>query len=84
MAQRECTRCRGTGWANAARDSGMEDAPRMFRPFGVYQCTTCGGSGKLGLSDEALKAFAKALRDELDTKSSNAGIHRAAEGRPVE
>lgn len=41
----ECARCRGTGWANAARDSGMEDMPMMLRPLGIYRCSTCGGTG---------------------------------------
>lgn len=39
-----CTRCQGTGWASAARDAGMEDAPFLVRPIGVFQCPSCGGS----------------------------------------
>ena len=66
MAQTECRRCNGTGWANAARDSGMEDAPIMQRPLGVYRCDTCGGTGKIGMTeeDEALLVAAaeKALK----------------------
>lgn len=41
----KCDRCDGTGWANAARDSGMEDMPMMLRPLGVYYCDNCGGRG---------------------------------------
>ena len=53
MAETRCERCKGTGWANAARDSGAEDLPMLLRPIGVYQCPTCGGSGIVGFSDEA-------------------------------
>lgn len=41
----KCDRCNGTGWANAARDSGMGDMPAMMRPLGVYRCDNCGGTG---------------------------------------
>ena len=41
-----CQRCKGSGWANAARDAGMEDMPAMLKPIGVYQCPDCGGNGK--------------------------------------
>lgn len=69
MAQRACHRCRGTGWANAARDSGMEDAPLLHRPLGVYQCGTCGGTGKLGVPDftpEELERFRLNLIKVMD------------------
>ena len=68
MAQTECKRCNGSGYANAARDSGMEDAPTRLQPLGVYRCDTCGGAGKLGMTeeDEALLVAAaeKALKKQ--------------------
>ena len=49
----KCDRCNGTGWASAARDSGMEDMPVMLRPLGVYRCHNCNGGGDL---DKAIKS----------------------------
>lgn len=56
----ECSRCNGTGYANAARDSGMEDAPVMDRPIGVYRCPSCGGTGKFGFSTIEAEVTAEA------------------------
>ncbi len=53
MDETRCERCKGTGWANAARDGGTEDLPMLMQPVGVYQCPACVGRGKVGLSDEA-------------------------------
>jgi hypothetical protein len=69
--QTECTRCRGTGYANAARDSGMEDAPRMMRPFGVYPCSTCDGTGKVGMSEEAESKLREIVEDALKRTAHN-------------
>jgi DnaJ-class molecular chaperone len=63
--QYECVRCRGSGYANAARDSGMEDAPRMMKPFGVYPCSTCNGTGKVGMSEEAEALLRKIVEEAL-------------------
>jgi len=62
----DCWTCKGTGWDSAARRAGMEDAPVYFRPIGVWQCTTCGGSGKIGLTEEAARIISEALRDAID------------------
>lgn len=62
MAETRCERCKGTGYANAARDSGMEDMPMLLQPMGVFQCPNCGGSGKVGISDEAMKLLRTAIR----------------------
>lgn len=70
MAETRCERCNGTGYANAARDSGMEDLPMMLQPIGAYQCTTCDGSGKVGLSDEAAELLRKAI-ERMHNKPSN-------------
>lgn len=61
VSQWACTRCNGTGYANAARDMDMEDTPLMHRPLGVYRCDTCNGTGLLGISDELAKDIAAAL-----------------------
>lgn len=66
MAQIECTRCNGTGYASAARDSGMEDMPMMFRPIGVYPCSNCGGTGKLGLTEEDEEVLLRAVDEALN------------------
>lgn len=70
MAETRCERCKGTGYANAARDSGTEDLPMLLQPIGVYQCPTCGGSGRVGLSDEAAELLRKAI-DRMHNKPSN-------------
>lgn len=57
MTVQTCTRCNGSGYANAARDSGRENAPLLIRPIGVYHCTTCGGSGKIGFDEKEFKAM---------------------------
>lgn len=62
MAETKCTRCMGTGYANAARDSGREDAPTMWRPLGVYRCPSCGGSGKVGFPDDITEALRDAIK----------------------
>ena len=62
MAETRCERCKGTGYANAARDSGMGDLPMLLQPIGVFQCLTCNGSGKVGISDEAMELLRAAIR----------------------
>ncbi len=59
-----CPRCNGTGYANAARDSGMEDVPMMLRPIGVYQCPSCNGSGKVGIPLEVIERIIKKLEQK--------------------
>jgi hypothetical protein len=61
----KCARCNGTGYASAFRDSGLpDDTPMMHRPIGVYQCPSCGGSGKRGgeLSEEFKKVISDAVK----------------------
>lgn len=50
-----CDRCRGTGWASVARDSGMENIPFTTQPIGVYRCPSCNGTGKIGFSDNIIE-----------------------------
>lgn len=83
MAQAECKRCRGTGWANAARDSGTENLPAMLRPIGVYRCETCNGTGKLGISDDHLAEIENAVKrqkatvpENLDTSVESASVEQ--------
>lgn len=76
MAQWTCDRCCGTGYASAARDSGMEDAPRMLRPIGIYSCPTCGGTGKRGFTDEQMAALLSTAerQQQLATDGHNAEV----------
>ena len=66
----KCDRCNGTGWANAARDSGMEDMPMMLRPFGVYRCANCGGAGDTDpfahLTEEQRAELEAAIKQALE------------------
>lgn len=66
----KCDRCDGTGWANAARDSGMEDMPMMLRPLGVYRCANCGGTGDTDpfahLTDEQRAELEEAIKGVLE------------------
>ena len=71
MAQQQCERCRGTGLASAARDSGTEGAQWMHVQCGVYRCSTCNGTGKIGFTDEEEEAIAEAARKALERMSSN-------------
>lgn len=66
-----CERCRGTGYASAAHDSGKEHLPPLLQPLGVYKCTTCDGTGQL-LDIEELLAQASlfAKRRERICKQS--------------
>jgi len=61
MAEIRCDRCRGTGYASAARDSGTEDAPMMHVQYGIYRCPSCNGTGRVGFSDEADSLLKKAI-----------------------
>jgi hypothetical protein len=47
----KCERCNGTGWASAAKDAGMSNAPDYLKPIGVYRCYGCDGTGNLGFED---------------------------------
>lgn len=73
MAQWECDRCRGSGWASAARDSGTENMPPMLQQIGVYPCSTCNGTGKLGFTDEQEEE----IRNVVERMSSNVELTRA-------
>ena len=70
MAETRCERYKGTGYANAARDSGMEDLPMLLQPIGVYRCSSCNGSGRVGISDEAAELLRKAV-ERMHAKPSN-------------
>lgn len=65
----KCDRCDGTGWANAARDSGMEDMPLMLRPLGVYRCDNCNGRG----DPDPFSHLTADQRAELDKAIDSAG-----------
>ena len=71
MAETRCERCKGTGYANVARDSGMEDLPMLLQPIGVFRCTNCCGSGRVGISDEAMELLRNAIK-QWRAKPSNA------------
>lgn len=75
MSQEDCVKCKGTGYASAARDAGLEDAPLMLRPIGVYQCPLCRGTGKTGMSDEQSKKIRELVQQCLSNKTaeSNGG-----------
>lgn len=79
MAETRCERCKGTGYANAARDSGMEDLPMLLQPIGVFQCPNCCGSGRVGISDEAAELMRKAV-EHWHAKPSNASFSRGPLG----
>lgn len=66
MENNTCYTCKGSGWDSAARRAGMEDAPVYFRPLGVWQCTTCGGTGKIGLTEQMAHALSEAIRESID------------------
>lgn len=81
----ECTRCRGTGWANAARDSGMEDVPLMLRPLGVYRCTNCGGTGDTDLFARLTSAQREELEEAIRRAWEKVGARKTAtEGHNAE
>lgn len=67
IMQTTCTRCNGTGYASAAKDSGTENMHLLHQQIGVYKCTTCSGSGKLGFSEEDIEALNK-IASNLLTK----------------
>lgn len=79
-----CDRCNGTGWASAARDSGMEDMPLMLRPIGVYRCDNCNGRGDTDpfahLTDEQRAELDEAIKRAWEefvarrTALHNAGV----------
>ncbi len=77
----ECSRCNGTGWANAARDSGMEGMPVMLQPLGVYRCTSCGGTGDTNplahLSDEQRAGLFLGSFESVPPEVSKAGTASA-------
>lgn len=75
MAQWRCDRCCGTGWANAAMDSGTENMPPMLQQIGVYSCPKCGGSGSLGLTDEDMELILKTA-DRLSSNAIVSGLPR--------
>lgn len=68
MSETRCERCKGTGYANAACDYGMEDLPMLLHPIGVYQCPSCCGTGKIGISDEAAELLQKAIAKAKEKK----------------
>ena len=71
MAETRCERCKGTGYANVARDSGMEDLPMLLQPIGVFRCPNCCGSGRVGISDEAMELLRNDIK-QWRAKPSNA------------
>lgn len=77
MAETRCERCKGTGYANAARDSGMEDMPMLLQPMGVFRCPNCDGKGRVGISDEAMDLLRKAI-DRMHGKPSNGEVRGAS------
>lgn len=65
MNQEKCFKCNGTGYASAARDTGMEDAPLMLRPIGLYLCPLCRGTGERGMSEKQSKKIREQVRQCL-------------------
>lgn len=66
MAQTECPKCNGRGKMGVAELQGLQDLPFMMRPIGIVYCLRCGGSGKVGFTEEAIermKTFPTSLRD---------------------
>ena len=75
----KCDRCDGTGWANAARDSGMGDMPLMLQPLGVYRCDNCGGRG----DTDPFARLTDAQRAELEQAIKLAGEKVGAGGTAI-
>jgi hypothetical protein len=41
----------------------MSDAPLLLRPMGVFQCGTCNGKGKIGLTEEQEAALKEGMNE---------------------
>jgi hypothetical protein len=72
----DCDRCKGTGYASAARDMCMEDMPMMLRPIGVYSCPSCSGSG-LMFDGEKMAKLTEYLEDNKELIEESMAALRA-------
>lgn len=81
--RQKCDRCNGSGYANAARDSGMESAPSIMQPMGVYTCPICDGEGSYGFDEEDIKEMAKKLDEVLSPEQKQALAELSKRGQII-
>jgi len=57
-----CPTCSGGGYESAAKKMCMEDMPMMYKPIGVWPCTSCNGTGLL-IDGAVMEEVLEALKD---------------------
>ena len=66
-----CSKCKGSRYGSAAKDSGTDHLDIMDQQIGIYPCTKCGGAGEMGfippeLTKEEIEYFTKVHNNDCN------------------
>ena len=62
----ECPSCEGSGFDSISRRTGLESGPVYYRPFGVWTCAICDGTGKVDPLMKLYEVMTEQIKEQID------------------